>query len=284
MEAVDTSAAEPRVAKLPPPGVGISPLDVTLVGLDTGDREEHPLYDDTVHDEPDEEMAQSLGENGQLMAILLRKNGPLIEVIDGRDRTKAARLWNEANPGKPILLQWRLFRGKSDAELLDAMVVANEHRKDKPVIWKARMAYRMIGYGRSTADAARRFKVSPETIRSWLEALDAATPIQEAMLTGEFSANDAKAVTDLLHKDQVAVLELARENGTSLSNARDAVIGPAPRRAARSRATPSSTKRRGAEEIRSAIEDKDIPDDAFPWRKFGLWMLGEIDGLIGTED
>lgn len=276
MIATTTPRADASIPRsLPPPGVGIDPMSLTLVGVDTGDDPSHPLWDDL--DEVDEDLAESLGEHGQQQSILVRKNGPRIEVVSGRERTKAARLWNAANPDRAITLFWRLSRGNDDARLRELVVIENEHRKEKSIVWRARRAQAMHDMdGKSWTDIARVFRVTPQTVQSWRETLDAASPILEAVIGEEFTAADAREVTELTHKDQVAVLEIARDEGTTLGEAMDlAGVRPPGRRGAARGAAGRPSGRPGVAELRAARDDKSIPDDEFTWREVVSWALGE---------
>jgi ParB family chromosome partitioning protein len=285
--------------KLPPPGQGIDPRHVTIVGVDTDDGTEHPLWQPGLTGDPDEELAESLGENGQLQAIVVRKNGPRVECVAGRERVKAARLWNDANPGAPLLLFWKLApRGADDATLVQIVIAENEHRRDKPVVWKARMAERMLSRGRSTTDVARLFRVSAPTVREWLETLDVAPAVLSAVEAGEVSPADARAVRDIPHVDQEAALALVREQtreqmpaGSRPARKVAASRGPAPKKRAkrgpRDRPSLASTagvrkKRPTPQEIKAAAEDPEIPN--VDWRVALLWSIGERPFLVQKED
>lgn len=289
--------------KLPPPGQGLDPAHLTIVGVDTPDGPEHPLWQPGLTDEADEELAESLGEHGQLQAIVVRKNGPMVEVVAGRERVKACRLWNDANAEKKILLHWKLApRGIPDADLVGIVIAENEHRRDKPVIWKARMAERLISRGRSTTDVARLFRVSAPTVREWLETLDAAPAVLQAVESGEITAADARAVADVPHVDQEAALELVREQTAAAKPAGSKTAQPVKKAASRGAPAPKKRGKRGPKErpslastagvrkkrpspveIKAAVEENTIADDAVTWREFGLWVLGERPFLVDVE-
>lgn len=97
---------EPR--NLPPPGVGIPPEHLTLVGIDTRDGPTHPLWDASEHE--DEDLALALGERGQddSESVAVRMMNGRIEVVANAAVVRAARLWNDANPDKAIALRWHL--------------------------------------------------------------------------------------------------------------------------------------------------------------------------------
>jgi len=108
--------------------------------------ENHPLYDERVHIplEGLEGLALSLANGGQQKAIIVRKNGELFEVVDGRQELRAARWANDRirrqdprfsfRNGIPIELQITARRYEDDEELVEAKRRANASIKDTPGI------------------------------------------------------------------------------------------------------------------------------------------------------
>lgn len=262
----------------------IDPSELVLIGLDTADGPEHPLFDPSVTDPVDLDLARSLGERGQIAPVLVRKNGASLEVIAGRSRTKAARHWNANNPERAIKLAYTLRRGLSEVELLELVIAENEHRNDKPPIVKARMAQRLIDRGRTPAEVARLFRVTAQTIGNWLEQLDLAPEIQAALEAETISVNEAKSVEDLPHADQAAALQLAEAGGESLADvARTlAPLRKAGRRGGKRQARPP-TDAPSRHEIRAVLEDDTCPDDAAGWRQALKWVLGDERYLFETD-
>jgi len=267
----------------------VDPGKLVLIGLDTEDGPEHPLYDETVTDEPDETMAESLGIHGQQQAIVCRKNGDALEVIAGRTRTKAARLWNDCHPDDPIVLECRIVRGKTDVELLELLVVENEHRRDKSPIVKARLALRLLERGRTVAQVAAVFRVGIETIKTWTGEdtmsaglVDLAPEIQTAM-EGGLSIAQAQSVESLSHKDQAAALEIARETGERLSTVAEGLgVRMPPRRRIGSSHNPST--RPSLADVRAAIEDETIDLNTIPTLRFAQWVVGDVPYLLAKDD
>lgn len=259
------------------------PEAYTIVGLDTDDGEEHPLWDPSCNDEPDEVLAESLGTRGQLQAIVIRKNGDRLEVVAGRSRVKAARLWNTANPDRKIELRNTVRRGDSPVELVELVIAENEHRKPKPIVVRARMAQKLLNLGRTMEQVAKLYHVHVTTLYAWLETLDTAPEIQAAMEHDGLSKAEVDEIANLTHKDQAAVLELAKEGGTTLAEAAEAAGVKLPPK--RRRPMPrSETKTRipGRDDMRAAIEE-DIADDEITWRDALRWVLGERDYLIKRD-
>lgn len=295
-----TKKAPPRVAPASKQAIDaprrstfmLDPFAISLVGRggmeskytgpnDTSDGEEHPLFDPRALEEPDDELAESLGQHGQIQPIVVRKNGERFESAAGRRRVLAARLWNLVHPEDKIELECKLSRGKSETELLELVIAENEHRREVPIVSKARMAQRLLDRGRSEDYVATLYRVSTATLRTWLPTLDMAPQIQDAMESGELSKYEADKVADLSHKDQAAALELSRETGSKLSD----VAGPAK--------PPTTTRRRGSSaepstrpsiaEIRHAIESKAYAGLEITWREALSWVLGDRSHLANAE-
>jgi hypothetical protein len=86
----------------------VPPEDITIIGLDTEDGPEHPLFDERVLLPVDEALARNIAIHGVIEPVVIRKNGDdVIEVIDGRQRVRSARLANErleAEGKEPVLV------------------------------------------------------------------------------------------------------------------------------------------------------------------------------------
>ncbi len=253
----------------------IDPHELVIIGRDTSDNEEHPLYDPRGLEDPDEELAADIGARGQLQPIRVRKHGAAYEVIAGRRRVLAMRLWNMANPTSKLVVKATISRGESEAELLEAVIVENEHRREDTPLGKARKAWRLIDrYGYTHVRVAKLFRCSTQTLAGWMELLDAAQEVQELVEKGEISQADAHRVSILPHADQTAAVALAKTEGQSVSEVVSQVaMARAPGRWARV----SKRKMRTRDEIEDAIADKTLDDDELGWRQALRWVLGEVE-------
>lgn len=263
--------------------VGRGSLESKYTGPnDTKDGPEHPLYDPRALEEPSDETSESLGTHGQIQPIVVRKNGERYEVVAGRGRTLGARLWNLVHPEDPIELECKLCRGKDATELLELVIAENEHRREVPIVSKAKMAQRLLDRGRDAAYVANLFRVTTVTLQGWLPSLDMSESLQDAQEKGELSKYEADKAAHLSHAEQDAALALARETGESLG-AVVAATGSAPARR-RGNSTEPSTRPTLAE-IRAAIEDKDnvIPWDSVTPRNALKWCIGDLASLIAND-
>lgn len=135
-----STAAEPKRG---PIGFTLNADDERLVIIMD---ENHPLYDERVHIplEDLEGLALSLANGGQQKSIIVRKNGELFEVVDGRQEVRAARWANDRirrqdprfafRSGIPIELSITARRYEDDEELVEAKRKANASIKDTPGI------------------------------------------------------------------------------------------------------------------------------------------------------
>lgn len=202
----------------------IEPEKLKLIGLDTEDGPEHCLYDETVKDPPDDDLALSLGEFGQRQTIVVRKNGERVEVVSGRTRTKAARLWNARHPDAPIKLACMFVKGASQRELLAMMIVENEHRRNKPEIVRAKQAARLYLMEPDRHYVARVFKVELAKVNEWLGVVetgqsglvDTAEDVQKAMESRQISTQDGLAVVSLPTELQSEIVMVAKSENVAV--------------------------------------------------------------------
>ena len=187
----------------------VPPEDITIIGLDTEDGPEHPLFDERVLLPVDEALARNIQIHGVIEPVVIRKNGDdVIEVIDGRQRVRSARLANkrlEAEGKEPVLVPV-VRRVGVDAQHYGVMISANELRRDDTPLARARKAGRYLAMGRTEEDAAEQFGVDVATVRGWLRLLDLAPEVQEAVEAGKLSALAAKQVAGLTREEQVEML------------------------------------------------------------------------------
>lgn len=171
------------------------PDDVVLV-----DDKKAALYDERV----DNDFKESLVLNmmfapdgvplGVLEPTLGRRNPETgkVEIIDGRQRTKAAR---EANKRlkkqgvEPIRLPVMLKRA-TDQRAVAMLISSNEHRTEDSPLAKARKAQRYIDLGRDEKEVAVLLGVGESTVKNLLRLLDAPAAIKNAVDAGKISASD----------------------------------------------------------------------------------------------
>lgn len=189
---------------------GMDPDDVVIIGLDTDDGPDHPLWDERIKLPVDEALGLNMAHYGNIEPVIVRKNGSVPEVVDGRQRVRAARWVNEKvlipRGETPLKLKVIAQTGEDD-KISGVMISANEQRKDDDPLTKARKLQRFLELGNSDKDAALAFGVTTTTIRNWKKLLNLAPEVQEAVESGQLSASAAAEVSDLPREDQVKVIE-----------------------------------------------------------------------------
>jgi ParB family chromosome partitioning protein len=192
----------------------MEPESLTIIGLDTKDGPEHPLYDPRIKLPLKEEMVLNIMHLGVFEPVLVRKNGAQVEVVDGRRRVMHAR---EANArlkkaGSEGLLVPTVSKRGDDGHVFSISVSANEQRLDDTPMAKADKLRRMLDLGKSEDDAAVAFGVSKVAIKQWLKLLDLSAYVKNKVDKAEISASAAAKFADLSHDEQKeAVDKLIKE-------------------------------------------------------------------------
>lgn len=195
--------------------------DLTVIGLDTDDGPEHPLFDPRVLEPPDEKTVKNIMAIGITQPIVTRKNGDRIEVVAGRRRVinarEASRRLVELG-GDPVLVPLSPRKG-SDLDMFGVMVAENEHRRGDTPLGKARKAQRYQNMGASVDDIAVAFGVERQTVELWLRLLDCDDKVLAAVEAGRLSASAAVSMHSLRREQQRGVLADMVASGKPLTKA-----------------------------------------------------------------
>ena len=190
---------------------GVDPKILLIVGLDTDDGPEHPLYDERINLPIDEALVRSLSRYGNVQDVLVRKDRKTgrIEVVFGRQRVRAMRVVNQrlkksGQPARPIVARNVL---SDDLTAFGKSVTENSLRRDDTTMGKAHKMDTMLRLSGTDAECAVAFGVSTTAIRQWKKLLTLDPKVQEAIDSGEFSASAAMNLADLEPSEQVAQLE-----------------------------------------------------------------------------
>jgi ParB family chromosome partitioning protein len=253
------------------------PEELTIIGLDTKDGKEHPLFDERVYLPLDEGLVRNIMVFGVLEPALVRKNGPLTEVIDGRQRVRAAREANRrlSEQGAETVAV-PCFCKRGDEQQIMGVMLSTFIRQDDTALAKARKCQRYLDTGKSEADAAIVYGVGTQTIKGWLALLDLAPAVQRAVQSGQIAAGAALALGDLPHVEQAeklaellnggkakAATELKRQQ-KARQKGDDAVV--------RSKVVSRDTLRK------LAVDDRFIAKAESETQALLLWILGEGNG------
>jgi ParB family chromosome partitioning protein len=239
---------------------------------------QHPLYDERGNWVLKETMVASIMKHGVIKAILVRKNGPDVEVIDGRRRVLHAREANRrlmANGENPIKIQAFLRRGDED-DLSGTAMAANMHEQDT-VMNKARKAQKALDRGRSAEEIAGDLDVTVECLKNqWLPLLDLAAPLKKAIEDGKAAPSALAPLAKLSHDVQKVEFEklMTAGGGTVVGVSGEAVRAPrvtGRRAAAAARGQEPAPTKRLVRKVAVAIGEIDAE-----WGTLIAWVLGDV--------
>lgn len=264
------------------------PDKLVIVGLDTEHQPgEHELWDERIHDPLDEGMVRNIRVRGVLQPIIVRKNGESVEVVDGRQRVRAAREASRRNDAEglptihvPCIVRRSKGRtaAQKAADALDTMISTNENRHDDNPVTRAHKAQRLLDYGRSDDEVAETFGITKQALKNLLVVLDLSPKVQDA-IGKSISFTAATTLKDLTHEEQDKKLEELVAAGVSvaealrLQRARKKKETNGEEHAPRGRAVPVRT-------LRKVADDKDFMSELSPDARAILqWVLGDENAV-----
>lgn len=186
----------------------VDPDDLTIIGLDTDDGPEHPLWDERIRLPVNENLGLDLSVLGNTQNIVVRKNGERVEVVVGRQRVKAARWVNQqlrARGAEPVKLKATVEKGDS-ARLMGMRIGENRLRHNGGPMAQARELQRYLALGRSLKEAEVTFNAGAETLRLWGLLLDLHDDVQAAVDSEQVSASAAVELARFSQEEQVKLL------------------------------------------------------------------------------
>lgn len=195
----------------------MDPIELTLVT-----DKAHPLYDPRVEREPEERLVRNIISYGVKNPILVRKNGDKVEVVAGRQRTKAAIEANkrlERDGFEKILVPVIPARG-DDKSMVGVMILENELRQDDNPFEKANKALNLYNAGWGEDELATVFGVTEQTIGNWLRLHDLSDSVKDAVQAGDLSASAAGELAHLDREEQDKQLEELQTDGEKLTAAK----------------------------------------------------------------
>ena len=180
----------------------------------------HPLYDPRVDMPIQEKMVKSIITNGVIEPLIVRKNGKIVEVVDGRQRVKNACEANKrlSSEGRDTLKVPVIFRNEKDAVAASTGVLLNEIRKDDDVLTKAEKADRLRNLGRNNEEIAESFGVTTKTIATWAKFSVLSNAVLKAISDDKISAYDAVSNFSEMSREEQnealdKVIESSAKNG-----------------------------------------------------------------------
>ncbi len=196
---------------------------------------QHPLFDERALLQPEERLIQSIMTVGVIEPIVVRKNGerekgvPNIEVVDGRQRVKAARIANHRildQGGEPVRVPG-VRRLGDNVSLTGVMITTNELRlADGPLV-KAQKLARYLALGRTMEEAAVTFGATVSTLKGYLALLTCHPDVIAALKKGRIGVTHAKMLSAIPQEEQpqrlIDILE--KPSGAAASNGSSAGEG-----------------------------------------------------------
>ncbi len=204
------------------PAFSVRPEDLVLVT-----DKKHPLYDERVHLPVDEAMVASIMYQGVAKAVIVRRNGPHLEVVDGRQRVKNAIEANKrlVEQGRPPVKVIVIPRGGEDREIFAVSVTVNEIHKPDLVLIKAAKAQRLLNLGYTLDEVGVMFGKSGQTVENWLKLCGLHRDVRNLVARGKLKYTVAMRLAALPREEQVPKLREILRAAPTNANAVRAVVG-----------------------------------------------------------
>ena len=224
------------------------------------------LYDPRASLPVDENLVKNIMVHGVISPVVVCKMDGKPTVVDGRQRAKAAveasrRLTAE---GKEPVLVPCVLRKDTEEDLFGVSVSANEQRQDDDPLTKAQKAAKLQHMGKSAAEVALIFGVTPQAVYQWGKLLSCAAPVRKAVERRQIAASAVIQLADLPAAEQVEKLEslLAGSNGKR-PTARKVKAAAAGKREVDGRM-------RTRKQVEERLAEKHLPPD---YRKALRWVM-----------
>ena len=181
--------------------------------------EKSPLYDERIHLPVDEALVANImfAPNGTPQGVLEPINAMRntetgkVEVIDGRQRVKAAREANKRLRKRGLEPVWVpcMLKKTTGHGAMGMLISSNEHRQNDTPLGRAKKMQRYIDLGRDEAEIAVLFGISEASVKNQLSLLDEPAAVRNAVEAGKISTSDGCKLAKLEPgdaKDKVAEL------------------------------------------------------------------------------
>lgn len=208
--------------------VWLNPDDIVIVGLDTEDGPEHPLYDERIKlaSTTLETLVQDIMDLGLVhtpINVVKSDDGTMV-VVSGRRRVLASREVNKRlkkNGQPPIQIQASIRKSDegNDEKLIGIMISENELRREDEYQTKAEKAGRLVAAGYTKKWVARRFGVTETAVEQWLKFNSLNPKVKAAVKAKKLSSSAAVELAGLGKEEQVEELEglLKSSNGKKVT-------------------------------------------------------------------
>lgn len=240
----------------------VDPFKLLIVGVDFGGPGDVG-YDERVKLPLEENLIESILQDGVQVMVKARTDGERYVVVDGRRRVMHARAANlrlqAANPGIKaedlIRVKVELVRG-DELAVFGMQEIANAYHVSDPPMVQARKIQLMIDKGMDVKRIGLKFGLTKEVVEDRLKLLSLAPEAVVALEQNEVTANAALGLAEISMADQVRVLAKVRDEAVAEGRKAGKLSTTAVTNAARDvrAATPGTTPTRMTpKEIRAAI-------------------------------
>jgi ParB-like chromosome segregation protein Spo0J len=187
----------------------VNPHELTIIGLDTDENEDHPLYDERIYIEVDEDLIKNIGFYGIQHPVLVQSEDDRLLVVDGRQRVRAARrLWDQAQASGSVGVKVPVRRVDAPENILSGIMIStNELRRDDDILAKAIKAHRMYRQVGNISEVAIAFGRSEQAIRNYLSVAEADSRLHEAIRAGKIAFTTSVEIARLTKSEQRIRLE-----------------------------------------------------------------------------
>jgi ParB family chromosome partitioning protein len=167
---------------------------------------QHRLYDSRVELPVDPAMVASISDPkiGILEPVIVRNVGGTYEVVEGRQRVKAARAAQEQVKGRVIRVPLIVRSSCNDASAASMSAIANNQRTEETATQKGERVKVLLETGHSKDEVCSIFGVGWQTISGWV-AIAESPETSAALEAGTVTATEAAKIAK--SKNPVAKLQ-----------------------------------------------------------------------------
>lgn len=254
----------------------IDPDEIVIIGLDTDDGPDHPLYDPRALEEPPQSLIDSIRKNGFESIVQVRKDGDRFQLIAGRKRVLATREVNK-DRREPVLVKADVKKAENELDFFGMMVRENQLRTQENPANAARKAVRMAKFGADEKKICDAFGWTPQQHQSYTSLLDLDNKILKAVESDEVSFSAATLLAALPREEQVAEFDkLKAEGKLTVAGAKVAVKNAKSRKESEENGDPAKKTNYippGSFLIRKIFEAIEAGPEKYP----EVGRLGEVD-------
>lgn len=198
----------------------LAPDDLTIIGLDTDDGPEHPMYDERINNPLDTQTMDDIRAHGILQNVRVCRDGDGYVVVDGRQRVRLAREINKVDKrdDETMIRVPVVITRADEIGLMRQAFAVNEHRTADDPVTRALKMQRMLDRGASMKAVATTFRFRNVTeAKAALTVLDLSAAGSEALKAGRISFAAALELAKAPRKDQEAALNVLLGDGADVA-------------------------------------------------------------------